>query len=67
MSTGAVTHDDGSDEDAADKDAVDDDTPSAKEAGRPAITPSPMEEPLRPTTSLGGSARELLNPDGSPR
>ena len=67
VSTGAVTHDDGSDEDAADKDAVDDDIPSAKEAGRPAITPSPMEEPLRPTTSLGGSARELLNPDGSPR
>ena len=67
VSTGAVTHDDVSDEDAADKDAVDDDIPSAKEAGRPAITPSPMEEPLRPTTSLGGSARELLNPDGSPR
>ena len=31
------------------------------------LTPDSKEERLAPTTSLGGSARELLNPDGTQR
>lgn len=41
--------------------------PATKSAAQPSLKPAPNEERLAPTTSLGGSARELLNADGTQR
>ena len=38
-----------------------------KRETKPALEPTANEPRLAPTTSLGGSARELLNPDGTQR
>ena len=43
------------------------DTTSKKPRPPAPLTPNSKEERLAPTSSLGGSARELLNPDGTQR
>ena len=39
-------------------------TPAAKNAASPEVPSAAGEPLLKPESSLGGSARELLNPDG---